>query len=340
MKTVPTNEIILGDRQRKHLDKEKIKELANSILSKGLLHAVVCVQEEDEGYQYPPPLRLVAGERRLRAVKYIQEEGGMVYYDGVTIVKGHIPYILINSDLDEIGLREAELEENLIRVDLSWQEKVTALDELHELRLARNPKQTVADTAREVSTPEQRGSSPRQSERELHQARLVAGHLDSPEVANATSLSQAAGIVTKRMEAELTLELTRRGRDKTFRHTLILGDFSKKFHEDFPHDFSCIIADPPYGIGADKFGDAAQLSHSYDDSEGEALDFAQDIFTVGYELTLDKAHLYMFCDIELFIILRTIGRTAGWNVWRTPIIWKKTSSAAHAPQLNRGSLVV
>lgn len=332
MKTIKLEEIILGDRQRKHIDRERIKELGDSIAEKGLFHAVVCVEEKQH-------LRLVAGERRLRAAKYLSEQNIPYLHDGEPVTPGEIPYILVNSDLDAIQLREAELEENLLRVDLSWQEKVSALDELHELRLAQNPKQTIADTAREISNaaPAQRGSSKPQAEREIHQARMIAGHLDSPEVANAKSISQAANIVGRRMEAELALELTKRGKQKTVRHTLIRGDFTETpIYENLPEDFSCIIADPPYGISADKFGDAAQLTHTYKDTEKAALALARDIFTLGLALTLDEAHLYLFCDIEHFLTLRNIGRATGWTGWRTPLIWKKTSASAHAPQLNRG----
>jgi DNA modification methylase len=166
---------------------------------------------------------------------------------------------------------------------------------------------------------------------------MIAGHLDSPEVANAKSISQAAGIVGRKMEAELALELTKRGKQRTVKHTLIHGDFADAvIYDELPRNFSCIIADPPYGIGADKFGDAAQLTHTYKDTEEHALVLAKDILTLGLLLTLSEAHLYMFCDIEHFTFFRDMGNAMGWTVWRTPLIWKKTSSSAHAPQLNRG----
>lgn len=330
MKTVKIESISLGDRQRKYIDKAEIAKLAESILEKGLFHAVVCIETE-EG------LRLVAGERRLRAVKFLADKGRFYLHDDNEVAPGKIPYILINSDLDAIQVREAELEENLIRVDLSWKEKVAAWDELHELRLAQNPKQTIEATAREIGTADQSDGRQRHAHRELQQARLVAGHLDSPEVANAKNLAQAASIVSKRIEAELNLELAKRGKQKKVRHTLIRGDFiTISVSQKLPANFSCVIADPPYGIGADKFGDAAQLSHTYEDTEKTALVFATSIFAIGAELTLDEAHLYIFCDIEHFLKLREIGNGLGWKVWRTPIIWHKTSTGAHAPELNRG----
>jgi len=332
MKTIKLEAIVLGDRQRRHIDQRAIKDLADSIAEKGLFHAIVCVEISGG-------LKLVAGERRLRAIKSLSDSNTLYSHDGTLVVPGEIPFILIDEDLDAIQLREAELEENIIRVDLSWQEKVAALDELHELRLARDPKHSVAATAREIveRAGDQYGSSIRQTQREIDQARLVAGHLDSPEVAHAKSLTQAASIVSKSLEAELNLKLVERGKHTDVRHTLILGDFNNpKTYIGLPTDFSCIIADPPYGIGANSFGDAAQRVHTYADTEEIAIALAEVIFAAGFEFTLPEAHLYMFCDIEHFITLRSAATSLGWTPWRTPLFWHKTSTSAHAPILNRG----
>lgn len=332
MKTIKLEEIVLGDRQRKYIDKKLVRELADSIAEKGLFHAVVCVEVGDT-------TQLVAGERRLHAVRLLSDRDQLYFHDNIAVVPGEIPFILINKDLDAIQLREAELEENLVRVDLSWQEKTAALDELHELRLAQNPKHTVADTAREIAAanPNQHGSGKGFMEHEIHKARLVASHLDSPDVAHAKSLSQAASIVSKKIEAEFTTILVERGQGREVKHTLIHGDFAGVIDEtELPENFSCVVADPPYGVGADKFGDAAQLTHTYKDDADVALAFAETIFATGLGCTLPEAHLYMFCDIDLFIDLRRLGDTFGWTVWRTPLVWRKTSSAAHAPKLNLG----
>jgi len=331
MKTIEVGKILLGPRQRKVIDKGKVETLATSISEKGLFHAVVCIEVGGV-------LTLVAGERRLRAVRYLAEKGNVYFHDNFIVPQGEVPYVLINSDLDEIQRREAELEENLIRVDLSWQEKVSALDELHELRVARDPKHTAKDTARELAalSEGQHGSSLKQSQREVSQARLVAGHLDSPDVAHAKSLRQAHAIVSKRIEAELTNVLAERGATKPTVHTLILGDFPHIMVKLPPNAFTCIIADPPYGIEAHKFGDAAKLTHIYEDDVTEAFKLAMDIFTIGHLVTKDNAHLYMFCDIDHFVHLRDIGQDNGWDVWRTPIIWHKLSSQAHAPSGTRG----
>jgi len=333
MKTIPLAEITLGPRQRKLFDRARVVNLADSIAEKGLFHPVVCREEVDK-------IILVAGERRLRAIQHLSNLNLLYFHDGIAVPPGTIPYILINSDLDAIQVREAELEENIIREDLTWQEKTAALDELHELRLAQNPKQTNRTTAKEIAAASpsgERGSSIKQAEREISQARLVASYLDNPEVANATSLTQAHSIVSRQMEAELSMELTRRGKVYKSAHTLIHGDFNKKSTiEQLPKDFTCIIADPPYGVGANSFGDNAQHAHTYDDSFEVAEQLAISIFDIGYQLTVENAHLFLFCDIDLFASLKELASDVGWKVWRTPLIWNKTSSSSHAPSHNKG----
>ena len=325
-KTIAISQIKLGPRQRKVIERQSVEMLAKSIETKGLLHAIVCRNTEMN------ELQLVAGERRLRAIKLLASQNRLFSYDGIPVIPDEIPYVLIDQDFDEIQIREVELEENIERVDLSWQDKVTALDELHELRLARNPKQSITKTANEVK--EATGFTAKHSRRILSQARLIAPHLDDLEVSHASNINQACRIVSKKLEAELTIELNKRGEGIKTKHTLIQADF--KLNLALPNDFTCIIADPPYGMNADKFGNAAQLTHTYEDNPEIALEIAKHIISHGFNLTKSEAHLYLFCDVEHFLTLRLYANEAGWQVFRTPIIWSKVSTTYHAPLLNRG----
>lgn len=326
MKTISVRSVGVGDRQRKTIDNKRVEELAQSIESKGLFHPIVCREEDNE-------IKLVAGERRLRAIKFLTEKERQYSHDGTQLELGTIPYVLVGKDLDDIQVREAELEENIIRVDLKWQERVAALDELHSLRLARNPDQTVYDTARELEDKTEQSFA--HNRRLVAQSRVIAGHLDDPEVANAKDLTAAYGIVAKKMERELTAELDKRGEEYVTNHKLIHGEFHS-VAEALPKDFTLIIADPPYGMGANKFGDAANLPHVYEDNQVTGVKIAEQILAKGFEITKDEAHLYMFCDIENFFAIRALAGKYGWTPWRTPVIWKKTSAASHAPIHNKG----
>ena len=332
MRAAPIHEIILVDRQRRVFDRRKLTELAESIASKSLMHAVVCVETEGVG------LVLVAGERRIRAIKELYAANRIFSFDGTIVPPGTVPYVLI-SDLDAIDLREAELEENVQREDLTWQEKVAALDELHSLRTAQDPTRTVVDTAREITTPQ---LSTKRAEAQIAEARILVEHLGDAEVAQASSAKAAYRLVRKKVEAEFTAKLAEMGIGTEHRHNFIEGDLHwelRQLHQqvliqDFTTiaPFSCVIADPPYGMGADKFGDAASRIHDYDDTWVNAESIYTSIFSWAYELATENAHIYIFCDVDHFVQVKNLAIERGWHPWRTPLMWNKVGSGSfHAP---------
>lgn len=94
---------------RRHFDAEKIDELAASIRQQGLIQPIV-VREVDGGYE------LIAGERRLRAVRLLRQE--------------RIPAIVRR--FSEEQALEAALVENLQREDISVVEVARAYQRLAE----------------------------------------------------------------------------------------------------------------------------------------------------------------------------------------------------------------
>lgn len=120
---LPLLAIQVRNRGRKIISQEGIEELAQSILRHtpgNLLHPIVVEPGENGTY------RLVAGERRLRAFKYLcvaQPEYNT------------IPARLTTS-LNEDERRILELSENLQREDLYWQDEATSILEYYELRSA------------------------------------------------------------------------------------------------------------------------------------------------------------------------------------------------------------
>src|SRR5215831_7343073 len=115
-------------RQRWNIEKDKLNLLTESISRIGLLHPIV-VRPIGEGeaviYQ------LVCGQRRLEAIKAL---GDRTYkFHGEDVPPGHI-YGTFLSDLSDKARMEAEYEENILRVDLSWQERTEAIANLDALR--------------------------------------------------------------------------------------------------------------------------------------------------------------------------------------------------------------
>ena len=121
--TIPLKKIIINaeHRWRQEFAEEGLEQLADSIENLGLLHAPVV---KNDG------VTLIAGERRFRAVKALASLGKPIRYNGKGIQLGHIPVIRMD-DLTERAYKEAEFDENIKRVDLSWQERAHAVSELH-----------------------------------------------------------------------------------------------------------------------------------------------------------------------------------------------------------------
>ena len=117
---------ILPDRQRRNFSADALHELTESIRERGLFHPIVLRIVGDDYV-------LVSGERRLRAMTDIYDLGGSFKHDGEAIRESFIPYTLLN-ELDELAIEEAELEENIRRADLTWQERAAAHARLSALR--------------------------------------------------------------------------------------------------------------------------------------------------------------------------------------------------------------
>jgi len=333
MKTIPITTVVVSpNRQRRLFSADKLQEFSDGIARRGLLHPIILRPEHDK-------LVLVAGERRLRAITDLADLGTPIRHDGEEVPLGEIPYTLL-TDLTPLEAEEAELEENIHRVDLTWQEQAAAHSRLKALREAQAARDgaippSVGDLAEEL-----KGSREGGFQDNLRRELIVAKHLDKPEVAAAKSVDEAFKILKRAEQTERSRALGESvGRTFTADlHRCINAD-SLDWMKDCPAEqFDVILTDPPYGMGADEFGDSgglAQGAHGYADTADTALRCYMALAWEGFRITKPQAHLYAFCDIDLFPQLKTIMTEAGWWVFRTPLIWHKPT-AMRAPWPEHG----
>jgi ParB-like chromosome segregation protein Spo0J len=117
-------QIICEDRLR-DFDQDHIEELKESISDKGLMQPIVVVEQEGDTY------RLVAGGHRLESFRQLGES--------------QIPCVLLedflrqqgklddNTHLTKSQLLQYEIEENVKRLSMSWQDRVLAVEKYHKM---------------------------------------------------------------------------------------------------------------------------------------------------------------------------------------------------------------
>lgn len=336
MLTIDVDSItILPDRQRQTFDAKSIETLAESFTRVGQLHPVVLevVPKEGEVPQYI----LRAGERRTRAAKLLKARGETFLHDGKSIPPGHIAYTR-TSDLSQAELYELELEENIQRVDLTWQERATAMSNLMNLHALRAGKDiSIAQFSREVTgldTPVE--TAPFRVK--ATDALAVAKHLSDPDVAAAKSQKEALNIVKRKNEAILREELGRKlasagfGTSAASGHVLLEGSAFEHVRNLPSNHFDIILTDPPYGIDMDQMktqsGSDSGHVHDYQDSADYAAECIRLVAEEGYRVTKASAACYMFCDLRFFAAWKRTFESAGWYVWPNPIFWDKTPTGS------------
>lgn len=293
-------------------------QLTESIKKGQLLHPLV-VRRDATG------CHLVAGERRLRAIKDLWVLGGVLFHDGQAFAEGFVPVTNLG-DLSPLAAEEAELEENVQRTDISWQERASAEARLHALRMkqaaAQGKDHTIAATAKELHGASTSGPQT------TRQSIIVMGQMADPEVANAESLEAAFKVIKKKDErarnAALGIEV-----GKTFNiasHRILNMDCLTWLKGCEDSSFDVILTDPPYGMGADEFGDgggAATSEHAYRDDEESFKELMKGVIPQLIRVAKPIAHAYVFCDLDRYHWLKAGFEAAGWKVHRTPLIWNK-----------------
>lgn len=165
---VPVEEIIIPEfRQRNAAEPDEA--LLTSIRERGLLQPIVLHADKT----------LVAGERRLRAHMKLEK-----------------PTILarIFEKLSPVERFEAELQENLARKQLSWQEEARAIGMYHDLRLNSNSKNGGSWT--QMGTATALGLS----QGYVSQVLAVYRELEDEEVLGAQTMKGAFNLITGRAE--------------------------------------------------------------------------------------------------------------------------------------------
>lgn len=329
MRIVSRELIDVKNRQRTERKSGAIHDLKASILSKGLLHPPVVFHDAGR-------YSLVAGETRLLAIDAIAEEGSFFLCDGKPITSGEVPITEV-TDLSAADLFEAEFEENEFREALSWPDRVRALAKIHELRTTTNPAQTFIETGKELVSKSPSGSvsgskSPSWLGTKVRESTIIAAHLHDPKIAASRNANEALAAIFKKEREGLEAELITRNLRSVDASTQQLVEIR---HGNALHilpsleaaQFDLVLVDPPYGISNNSAGLRGRTvqHHDYDDSPEVAKDLLLCILQEGFRTTRTRANLFLFGDIDIFPLFKTLCGNMGWVPFRTPLTWRKSN---------------
>lgn len=340
MTPIPRSSILIVDRQRTEILPRSVADLKDSILRNGLLNPPVV---ERSGEQF----RLIAGETRLRAIDEIAKEGKSFLCGEALIEPGFVP-VTTTGEQNDLSRTELEFDENFVRTQPSWPDRVRAMASIHRLRQQANPLQTIVQTARELADknlPSLSGKTEDQTSalrKELQDATLVEKHLADPIIAKARNLKEAVQLVYKKEDETAQAELIRRRRNHADEHATVRieqGDLFTKMKELQSGTVDLILSDPPYGVNAHRYhkgdrsadsdtnspgGASATNLHAYDDTPEQARKIFVELLREGHRVTKPQANICLFIGYAHFDWLVQQSKALGWMPWERPLLWQKS----------------
>lgn len=260
---------------------------------------------------------LIAGERRLEAHKM----NGMTHIDAI-----------YRDEADDVELEEMELEENIQRKQLTWQEENAAIARIHALRQQRDPNWSQAQTAQLIMKPDK---LPQQ--RDVSQALTLDRMMKLfPELAGAKSKSQALNMAkAKAKQINKIVDVRQRPKDfSAIEDKILLGDSVELIKTIPDESIDCIITDPPFGIDYDdQVSDTSRAANSYKDDK-ERYERILTMVPDLYRVLKPDAFCVWFFGISWYERVKTAFRDAGFTVDEVPIIWDRSAGRSFTTSPN------
>lgn len=312
--TVPLSFIWVDrtNRIRREVTEASIAEKMESISRIGLIHALVIKRDG----------RLIAGETRFTALERL----------GWTSVP-----IQWADTVSEETLLEIELEENIKRTDLPWQDQCDALRRYHQMKLDANPTWTQKDTAEAIGIDHSTVS------KQLSVADAIAS--GDERVIAIKEYSTAVGVVKRQKERKAADELSMisLGDDDALsvstlpESPIITTSFLEWVTTYSGPSFNLIHCDFPYGINADKFNQGgAEAYGGYEDSPETYWALVKGLLQNKERLLGTSGHILFWYSMRYHNETLEALRSAGLWVDPYPLVWHKSDNKGTLPDPERG----
>lgn len=312
--------LIPADRQRQKISEGRLAELATSIGAHGLLHPItVCPLDRVRFPDAPQHLeyQLVAGYRR--------------YLAHAKLKKLEIPAVMRDDITDRLDQEEMELDENIHRENLPWQEEVAAKARISEIR-----KQKYGDGIRE--TAEHIGEARGTVWEDINLAKAMEVLPELREAKNKSQAQNKLRLLQRRFELTQKAEALKKEAKETnnsqngepdplkdITYKVKLGDCLEIVKEWADGCLHCVITDPPYGINLDEGETKKGSPHPtiYADNTYDIMDLTARIAKEAFRLLRDDTHAYFFFDIKSYAKVFSMLQDAGFRVDPIPLVWVK-----------------
>lgn len=344
--TLQISDIEMVERGRSSYD--GIDELAESIEQNGLIQPIVLVSTTN-----PPKHRLVAGGRRLTALKQL---GVTELHHGVSSQPGCYGYVL-KSEVEEqdcdLARLLVEIAENLDRHDLDWRDEAKLIAKAWKLskRQADLKSETLlmrdfgamlgcgyAHLQAAVSIYDTLTASPdifandtswrmayhTKLKLEANEiSKLANKNIIEPKVKVQPSVDDEFPSDEVHDEPELVVNLT-----DNFKHMSGLDYLSTVPVGSIDH----VITDPDYGVSVDRLnsnmaGAAEGVAQS---SVEQTLNELRMFLSLSFHALNDHGFLIFFYDLDHHEKLQAMATSVGFRVQRWPLIWEKVGFQSNA----------
>jgi ParB family chromosome partitioning protein len=296
-------------RVRKDITDENIAQKAESMSRLGLINPITISQDGE----------LIAGETRFLAAQKL----GWTHID-----------VRFFEDLDELTKLSIELEENIKRTDLPWQDQCDALRRFHALQLAQNAEWRQQDTATAIGLSQNTVSMQLAVADEIASGNVRIANL--PKYSTARELVKRT-IERKKADVAASLLAVAHPNPKKPASPIIQADFHQWAPGYTSQPFNLLHIDFPYGINSDvgsahkQF--AAKSYGGYADTRETHLGLCQTLYDNRVKLMGESAHVYFWFSMHYY--WETLEWLRHW-LWVDPfpLIWAKTAGIIPNPSLN------
>ena len=325
---IDIEKIVIKERMRKLFDEDALQQLTESILQFGQLQPIVIDQSN----------QLIAGERRLIACK----RAGL---KEVEIKRREVK--------DDWERKAIELEENICREDLTWQEAIEGKLELHTLyqekyggtitegghggkRATRGADKGwgVDDTAELLGESHGTVAQDIQLAQAMRDNPSLRGKETKAAAFKAMQVTRELGM--KREIAEILSQVASDHGEEAIQ--IINGDSTIVLRQFDEESFDFCVTDPPYSIGIhdmqDTFpnrGDVRQ-GIEFDDSR-KVMEVIRSVMIETFRILREGSHCYVFFAIARYTQIRDLLEDVGFWVCPTPLLWIKNNALNLRPWL-------